>query len=265
MKQDDVYAMLGRIPGWEDAEFRALQGGQNNRAWLVEKDGRRAVLKIDTALRGLPFASRDEEARLQALAADAGIAANVYYASDTVLLTEYLTGSSWRDEHLLDDGNLRRIAAVARRLHALPCSGRRYEPLGAARQYAACVPGELAGLARTCVDIVAEYRLCGDLRPCHNDLVAANVIDGESLRLIDWEYACDNDPAFDIATLIAHHNLGEPQADILIDAYGADSIAGFTSRVRACIRTYDALHWLWRAARDDVDEMALLAIAARLA
>ena len=39
--------VLDGIPGWEGAAYGELAGGLTNRAWLVKKDGKRAVLKID--------------------------------------------------------------------------------------------------------------------------------------------------------------------------------------------------------------------------
>ena len=33
---------------------------------------------------------------------------------------------------------------------------------------------------------------------CHNDLVVGNIIAAPEIRFLDWEYACDNDPFFDL-------------------------------------------------------------------
>ena len=57
-------------------------------------------------------------------------------------------------------------------------------------------------------------------RPCHNDLLAANVFfDGERVRLIDWEYAGMNDPFFDLANLAANNELGEAEERELLERY----------------------------------------------
>ena len=60
---------LATIPGWDGAAWRELPGGLTNRTLQVEKDGRRAVLKIDPAPRKSPFNSRQEETRIQQRAA----------------------------------------------------------------------------------------------------------------------------------------------------------------------------------------------------
>ena len=81
--------VLVAIPGWRGATFEELPGGLTNRTLRVEKDGRRAVLKIDPAPRKPPFNSRQEEARIQQRAAALGRANGVLHVRDTVLLTLY--------------------------------------------------------------------------------------------------------------------------------------------------------------------------------
>jgi thiamine kinase-like enzyme len=45
--------------------------------------------------------------------------------------------------------------------------------------------------------------------PCHNDLLAANMIDdGQRLWFIDFEYAGNNDPYFELGNLWAEADLG---------------------------------------------------------
>lgn len=47
---------------------------------------------------------------------------------------------------------------------------------------------------------------------CHNDLVNGNVIMvEEQLYLIDYEYACDNHPYFDLLSLITENNIEDPK------------------------------------------------------
>ena len=50
-------------------------------------------------------------------------------------------------------------------------------------------------------------------------LVAGNIIATPAIRFLDWEYACDNDQFFDLATVVAHHDLSDDRADFLLNAY----------------------------------------------
>jgi thiamine kinase-like enzyme len=70
-------------------------------------------------------------------------------------------------------------------------------------------------------DRIARRRGPVELRPCHNDLLAANFIrDGERLWIVDWEYAGMGDPAFDLANFSVNHELDADGDCELLDAYG---------------------------------------------
>lgn len=46
---------------------------------------------------------------------------------------------------------------------------------------------------------------------CHNDLVDGNILfDEDRCYLIDWEYAKDNDPLFDLMSFITENNINNP-------------------------------------------------------
>jgi len=59
-----------------------------------------------------------------------------------------------------------------------------------------------------------------DLVICHNDLLAANILDdGERLWLIDWEYGGYNSPLFDLAGLASNNALSEAQEHAMLEQY----------------------------------------------
>src|SRR5205823_10071885 len=41
--------------------------------------------------------------------------------------------------------------------------------------------------------------------PCHNDLLNANFLDDNSIRIVDWEYAGMGDRFFDLANFSVNH------------------------------------------------------------
>lgn len=46
---------------------------------------------------------------------------------------------------------------------------------------------------------------------CHNDWVSGNILFGEKNYLIDYEYAADNDPLFDVMSFITENNIDDPK------------------------------------------------------
>jgi thiamine kinase-like enzyme len=246
---DLVRNALAQIPAWENASFSELKGGLTNRCWLVDNGARRAVLKIDEHPRRVPFDSRSSEARIQNRAAEQGLANETIFASDKILMTEYVEGVIWSAGCLDADENLQKLAAAMRKLHSLPLTGREFDAIGAAKLYAKRISSGDAGKVRDCLAKVEAMPLPHNLCCCHNDLVAANIINMPEVRFLDWEYACDNDPFFDIATIVAHHDLSAERADFLLNAYFDGNGERWRSQLERQTEFYDALFWLWDAAR----------------
>ncbi len=196
-----------------------LAGGLSNQTWLVTAGERRAILKIDERPRGVPFNTRAAEAQVQTQAAQAGLASPVLFTSDTVYMTEYVDGVVWSSASLDDDENLDHLASALKKLHALPLTGRKFDAIGAAHDYASSITDADPVKVRDSVQIIESMLLSNNICCCHNDLVAANIIATPELRFLDWEYACDNDPLFDLATVVAHHRLSAERSDYLLNAY----------------------------------------------
>jgi thiamine kinase-like enzyme len=241
---------LSAIPGWEDATCIELTGGLTNRTYLVEAGGNKAVLKIDDGSRSSPYNARNTEARIQTMAADKGLAGRVLFASDTVYMTEYLEGIIWSGECLEENTNLDALAAALKKLHTLPLTGRTFDATGAARDYIQRIENADSELVSDYLRKVEVGPMPHNLCCCHNDLVAANIINTPEIRFLDWEYACDNDPFFDLATVVAHHELSSEQSDYLLDAYFDGDGRRWREQLARQASVYEALLWLWEAARD---------------
>ena len=246
---DAVRKRLAEIPGWEDAEYSQLEGGITNKSWLVEIDGRKAVLKIDDVTRSEPFNSRASEAQVQNRAAEEGLANKAIFVIDRLLLTEYVEGIVWSAGCLDVDENLGKLAAAMKRLHALPLTGRTFDAVQAAHGYAQRIENGDAEKVRDCLAKIDAMPLPHNLCCCHNDMVAANIIYMPEVRFLDWEYACDNDPFFDIATIVAHHQLAPERAEYMLNAYFDGDGARWRDQLARQTEFYDALYWLWEAAR----------------
>lgn len=244
----DPREILDTIPGWRGAACSELPGGLTNETLLVEKNGRRAVLKIDPAPRKAPYNSRQEEARIQQQAAALGRANDVLYVGDTVLLAEWAEGEVWTSAHFHADDNLVRLASALKEVHGLPLTGRVFDAAAAARLYARKAAAVDAADTERQLAVVESTPLPANLRCCHNDLVAENILGTPAIRFLDWEYACDNDPLFDLAILVAHHGLSSRQAGVLLDAYFNGDGASWREKLAVQVRLYNALLWLWTAA-----------------
>ncbi len=241
--------VLAGLGDWAGATVTDLDGGLTNRAWLVAKDGRKAVLKIDDDRRGFPYNSRSAEAAIQSMAAEYGLANAVIHASERVLLTEYVDGVVWSRDCLKDDANIEQLAIALRRLHSLPLTGRIFDALGAARDYARRIPDPDMQKVSESLRVVEQGPRPPNLCLCHNDLVVGNIINVPATRFLDWEYACDNDPFFDLATVAAHHDLNKEQRRVFLDAYFDGDGARWHEQLDRQSQVYKALLYLWQCSR----------------
>ena len=241
--------VLAGIDGWAGASVSVLSGGLSNHTWLVEKDGRTAVLKIDDEPRGAPYNTRRNEAEIQSLACASGLANRVLHVDETVYMTEYVEGEVWSPDYLGDNAHLAQLAFALRGLHALPLTGRAFDAAGAARDYARQIEEADERKVRECLDTIESAPRPLNLHLCHNDLVAENIISTPEIRFLDWEYASDNDPLFDLATVAAHHGLSPAQRSVLLDAYFGGDASQWHEPFAQQAEIYEALLYLWRHSR----------------
>jgi thiamine kinase-like enzyme len=242
-------SVLAEFPDWADAVISELSGGLSNRTWLVEAGNRRAVLKIDEAPREAPFNARRAEAQIQTTAAEQGLANDVLLATDTVYMTEYVDGVVWSLDCLDDDANIEQLAVALRKLHSLPLTGRTFDAMGAARNYVSRITDPDVDKVRECLRKIEAGPLPPNLCCCHNDLVMGNILNVPETRFLDWEYACDNDPFFDLATIAAHHKLTREQRETLLDAYFDGNGARWREQLARQADVYEALLYLWSRSR----------------
>ena len=236
--------------------IRPLRRSPLAQSWLVECAGERAVLRIDqpaAAAMGLDRAA--EFARLAAVASvglgPPPIAAD---AAHGLLLRRHIEGRAWQAADLQSPANLRRAAALLRRVHVAQIDGSPLDLNAAIVRYA-----RLAGAGATRLAEAAGSQLarCRDPRAplvfCHNDPVADNFVAGPGaagqLWLIDWEYSGFNEFWFDLAVVLGHHELSAALAGTFLRAYfGRPAAAAEVQRLADWCTFYASLARLWSAA-----------------
>jgi len=262
---------VDRVPGWSRGGTR-IEGelpGLSNRSFLVASGGERFVLRLPATHTAAEPAGRSREIAVQESAAAAGIAPPVVFADPDILVTRLVAGRAATRADFADTGFVDELAVLLRRVHALPPAGHDFDAAASARRYRAALPAEpaIAGTADRCLRLIERVtsQLAGSSASlprrccCHNDVVGENLIVGEGVTLIDWEFAADNDPYFDLACPLAYHELGDAEARALLSAYAGAATSERRERLAATMRLYDALHWLWLARRQVLSPDAALA------
>ena len=216
-----------------------LSGGITNRNYRIRLGGRDCVLRLpgqDTRLLGIDRAGERLAAKR---AASLGIGPEALYADAECLVTAFVPGSPVEPGRLRSDP-----AVVARALRSFHDSGlelpssffvpdllRSYATLVASR--GAQLPPAYAR-AQELVDRIAEALPLSEPVPCHNDLLAGNLIEaGDQLLLVDWEYAGLGHRYFDLGNLAVNNGFDEVAERLLLEAYFEEPGGRAESRLAA--------------------------------
>jgi thiamine kinase-like enzyme len=217
-----VQALVEQLWPGEQAVVEPLGGGITNHNFKVDVGGESYVLRVggkDTELLGI---DREHEHAATRAAAELGIGPEVVAFVDGCLVTRFVGG---RVAEHVDPAAAGELIA---RIHSGPAIPSRFDSFQVVEDYLAraeergvAVPAAYDEAAARAGEIEAR-RGESPLRPCHNDLLAANFIDdGERIWIVDWEYAGMGDPFFDLGNFAANHELDQDGERALLEAYGS--------------------------------------------
>jgi thiamine kinase-like enzyme len=230
-------ARLRSVPAFATGALRIenLPGGLTNRNFRVTTaDGRRYVARLSSPDASLLAVDRDAEHHDSLAAASTGIAPAVVDRvvdgpeRSGVLVVQWVDARPWTPPDLRDETNLRRVAAACRVLHRGPRFATGFDMFALQRRYLAVVRERgfrLPPRYEEFLPAVERIRAALAVRPaptvpCNNDLLPANVLDdGRRLWLIDYEYAGNNDPCFELGNIWSEASLGPDLLEPLVTAY----------------------------------------------
>ena len=249
-----VEQALEAVPGFSQARVDAqLSDGPTNASYLLEQAGEQYVLRVDKPGAVKLGLNRSNEKQVCTAVADAGLAPEPLYFDPVagIYLRRYLPGRSWAVSDLDTPGNLDRLARLLRKLQNLAPVGAAFDPITAARRYAAQLSSERSRSILHRAEELMQQITADSMAPamCHNDLVCQNILEGERLMLIDWEYAGIGDPFFDLAVVVQHHDLDEKSAYGFLDTYLArPASVGEIKHLELQSNFYSCLLELWELA-----------------
>lgn len=211
-----------------------LSGGITNRNYRVLDGDQAYVVRLCEELPHLGI-DRRNESLCQSLAHEIGIAPRVVYEEPGVLVSEFVEGATCSAEDLRESDLLRRLAAVVRQYHdawdRLHGEVVYFSAFQTVETYAVTAATRGVKLPEELDELLADARqLAHRLSPfqpvlCHNDLLAANILDdGATLRIVDWEYAGVGNPLFDLASISSNAALTGDQERTLLEAYRGELV-----------------------------------------
>lgn len=223
--------LVAALPCWQARpSITILSGGMTNHNFLVHDVGSRYVVRFGTDMpEHLLF--RENEGVTSEVAAKAGFGPEVIYREPGILVIRFVEGKVLQEQDVRNPIYFSRLVDLLQRFHRqMPAKFdsfpmlfwvfqtlRHYRNMLDQSQtnYRDWLP-EMTSIAQRLENAVGQI----DIVFCHNDLLAANLIDdGEKLWLIDYDYAAFNSPLFDLSNLASNNQLEQAAEQILLESY----------------------------------------------
>jgi thiamine kinase-like enzyme len=254
---DRIGAVLDCVPLLRGRErvVTPLQGGITNQNFRVDIGDESYVLRIAGGNTGFLGIDRAVEYACSLVAAELDVGAEVmaFLPEHHALLTRFVPG------RLLEAGDVRalptmhRIVDALHRYHAGSAGAGSFSPFVVVREYytiawnrQVAFPPSIGEAMDRFGRIEIALKTVEPVCPCHNDLLAANLIDdGSAVRIIDWEYAGMGDRWFDLGNLAANNEFDDQQEHTLLELYWGEARPEALRRLRLMRLASDLRESLW--------------------
>jgi thiamine kinase-like enzyme len=245
------------VPGAGSVQIQPLSRGLLSETYKVTREG--AVYALKVAAEHRPELGMDRAWVLRVLerAGSLRLAPRLVYSdAGGAVVVRWVSGRPWDPRESTLTANIRSIAQLLRRVHALavPAPRRPVSPLQwiaiygtALAQRGATVddPALRAAAVNRAREIAEPPLVAGVV--CHSDLHAMNLIHGvDSLIVLDWEYAHVADPLWDLAGWSANNDFeAGAQWSLLSDYLQSPPASQDWRRLRLLLWLYDYVCLLW--------------------
>lgn len=270
-----VLALLDTLPSLRPGsgpvarQVTPLLGGLTNHNYRVDTADGRYVARLSTAATELLAIDRNAEYRNSCFAAAAGVAPEVIDyrpddSGDSVLVIRWVEGRTWSAVDVRDPANVERIARACRQLHEGPRFINDFSMFSVQRGYLQIVRDRSFRLPPRYLDflpVVQQIEEAMSVRPeptvaCHNDLLAENFIDdGSRLWLIDYEYAGNNEPSFELGNIASESQLEDDALAELVRCYYGSVTPAKLARARLWALMSQYGWTLWAVIQDAMSEL----------
>lgn len=258
---DDIRVWVGEL-----YTISELSGGITNRNYRLDAERGAFVMRVAGAKtewlgidRAIEFACASEAHRI-------GIGAEVvaYLQQHKATLMRFVPNAKTLTVETATQPTLmRRIVDVLKKTHNAPSFSSRFDPFQTVRDYHALAlkhgvefPNSLPHVFSRMGEIESALQLHAKSCPCHNDLLPGNFLDdGDKLWLIDWEYAGNGNPFFDLGNFAVNLELDAPQCQKLIELYFSEVTPKQTAQLNLMRLASDLRESFWGFLQSGISDL----------
>lgn len=235
----DLEQAVGRVPQWrgQDIRYASMVGGLMNQNWIVEVESHPRKYFVKVPGEGSEMFINRVVANEAAHNAHAmAIAPEVVFfdPSDGLEISEFLEGyRACTNADFADPAIQRDVLGLYKSLHAGPSLGMTKtifdmieEHIDQGRELGSHFPADMAWLEHRYRQAKAAFMASGlDRAPCFNDPMPGNFLISEDaaapkpMKLIDYEFASNNERSYELGVLFAEMFFDETLILSLIEQY----------------------------------------------
>lgn len=244
-----IDALITRIPLLAGPPFEITRlDGWSNHTYLLKRASEAYVVRIPTQ-KTVPWLNREHESEHIRAIKGLGITPDTVYDDPTtgIAIRNYLPGHVVSDDATrVTPANLSGMATILKKLHGTPCTFHSLSlfdflsrDMDYVKQHFTLDP-RYAELEAYAARIHAKWPNVA-ATPCHMDPNPHNFLcaTDEKIWLIDFEFAGQCDPAWDLAYTITYCHLSKKQESLFLDTYAP------SDNLRQRVQDYKALtQWI---------------------
>jgi thiamine kinase-like enzyme len=231
-----------------------ISGGITNRNFKLETEKGAFMLRIAgerTELLGIDRANEFSSSQV-AFQTGVGTEPIIYLEAHAAILSRFVPDALTLDPESAT-ARLERIVPRLRAYHDAPEIPAKFSPFETVRNYHSLAlkhgvkfPNDLQNILEQMTRIETALQPHARACPCHNDLLPANFLDdGSRIWIIDWEYAGNGNPFFDLGNLAVNLELNDSACHRLLEMYFGKTDAKLEAQLQLMRLASDLREAFW--------------------
>ncbi len=242
----------------KDIDEIYFAGGLTNTNYFVKVNGKKYILRLPGRMTE-SMISRVNEKRNAQIASDYGLNCKLIYCNETtgIKISEYINNAETLNSRTVKlENNMKAAAKILKKLHTSDILFQNtFNPFEETLKYEKLCDSPTIkkfdgyeSLRKRVFALTKRLEKIGyDQKPCHNDLVAENLVKDENgrLYLIDWEYSGINDPMVDVAALFVENDFSPEDEELFFSYYFENEKVDLSIYKEKILIFKIALDFLW--------------------
>lgn len=193
--------------------------------YKISVSGKDYVVRFSSKNKSLEDRQRELDA--MQIVAEQGLAPKIIYANpmEGIIIMDFINASkNSKTFNPLSEVSLKLLGTGMRKIHEGPAFKKTTSVFDTIKHFESTQQGEIPSTIIQAFILLDELHF--DLRellikkPCHNDLNPNNILFSEGkIYFIDWEFAGQADPFFDLASPVILYAMSEKQEKTVLNAY----------------------------------------------